>query len=302
MLGLRAGVAWRYALGLVLLLALAALVARYVGWDALLAAWSGLPAPQATAALGLIMGSYALRALRIYDFFRAEASDRYRLCLRLTLQHNALNNLLPMRAGEASFPLLMQRYLRIPVRQSLAALLWFRLLDVHTLVALVLASAGYRWLGWPLAFAALALWMVLPRLGLELMGRLPARWRRSPGVRQLDEYLHWHRRALWRAWLWTVANWAVKIAAFAWLLRQFVDVPWFAALLGSILGDATSVLPVHGVAGAGSYEAGVVAGVLPFGPTPAEALAGAVNLHLFALGTALLGGLVSLALGARARG
>jgi len=62
------------------------------------------------------------------------------------------------------------------------------------------------------------------------------------------------------------------------------------------------VLPVHGLAGAGTYEAGVVAALLPFGVAPAAALAGAVNLHLFLLGAALLGGALALLPGRRRRG
>ncbi|MGB2680474.1 MAG: UPF0104 family protein, partial [Candidatus Competibacter sp.] len=64
--------------------------------------------------------------------------------------------------------------------------------------------------------------------------------------------------------------------------------------------DLTSVLPVHGIAGAGTYEAGVVAALIPFGIEAKVALAAAVNLHLFVLGLSAAGGALALLLRAGA--
>ncbi|MGB4948458.1 MAG: UPF0104 family protein, partial [Candidatus Competibacter denitrificans] len=89
-------------------------------------------------------------------------------------------------------------------------------------------------------------------------------------------------------------NWLVKLAVFAWILRLFAAMPGTAAVMGAIGGDLTSVLPVHGIAGAGTYEAGVVAALAPFGVAPTAALTAAVNLHLFMLGLSLVGGALAL--------
>ena len=75
-----------------------------------------------------------------------------------------------------------------------------------------------------------------------------------------------------------------------------MDIPWSGALLGAALGDLTSILPVHNIGGAGTYEAGVVAGMLPFGVGASAALAAAINLHLFLLAATLFGGALSLLL------
>ena len=96
------------------------------------------------------------------------------------------------------------------------------------------------------------------------------------------------------AWMWTLINWAVKLGVFAWVLLLFIDIPPAAALIGAIMGDMTTVLPVHGLAGAGTYEAGVVAGLLPFKIQAAAALQAAVNLHVFVLASTLIGGALSL--------
>ena len=53
-------------------------------------------------------------------------------------------------------------------------------------------------------------------------------------------------------------NWTVKLLVFAWILRSFIALPFTTALLASVTGEASSVLPFHGLAGAGTYEAGVL--------------------------------------------
>jgi uncharacterized membrane protein YbhN (UPF0104 family) len=86
---------------------------------------------------------------------------------------------------------------------------------------------------------------------------------------------------------------------FAWILAFFADLAWVSALLGAVGGELTSVLPAHGIAGAGTYEAGVVAALVPQGIRLSTALAAAVNLHLFLLGLSIVGGLIAFALGSR---
>ena len=69
--------------------------------------------------------------------------------------------------------------------------------------------------------------------------------------------------------------------------------PLHAAWVGATVGDLTGVLPFHGIAGAGTYEAGVVAGLAPYGLAPESALPLAVNLHLFILASSALFGLIA---------
>lgn len=299
-----------YLLGGAILLAFIAFVQWYMGWSTLLRPWARLSAAAVAVAAALVMASYAVRALRLYDYFRDSMHRRFHLALKLTLQHNLWNNMLPMRTGEAAFPLLMSRYFDIPLAKSVAALLWFRVLDMHTLVACALAALGGLWLNAAAAAVLLAVWMVLPWGGYRLGMRHAARLRETPPAGRLARLLHHvvaslppSSRGFWRAWGWTLVNWAVKFAGLVWVLQQFIHGPAAAAVLGVIAGDTTSVLPIHGVAGAGTYEAGIVAGLAAAAAgIPAQtALAGAVNVHLFILSAAVLGGTLSLALPGRRR-
>ena len=293
----------RLWLGLLLLLGLAVAVQWAVGWAALLFPWRTIPLHWLLLAALLTLGSYAARALRLYDYFLPTTRGGFSACLKLTLLHNLLNNLLPMRTGEASFPVLMRRYFATPLTTSVAALLWFRVMDLHALAAVALLALGSAWLGHGIAALVALLWLSLPwwvfRLqplaALEALGQRAApRWQQR--LRSARQGLPQTSQAFWRAWLWTQLNWLVKLAVFAWILQLFAPLSMAAALLGAIGGDLTSVLPVHGVAGAGTYEAGVMAALAPFGVTAAVGLTAAVNLHLFMLGLSVAGAALALLL------
>ena len=116
------------------LLAFLAAVQYWMGWEKVLQPWLAFHWPQLLLALGLMVLSYAVRTWRLVDYFPREIGAHYLTALRLTLLHNLMNNLLPARTGEASFPLLMRRYFIVPYAQSVSALLWFRLLDLHTIL------------------------------------------------------------------------------------------------------------------------------------------------------------------------
>jgi uncharacterized membrane protein YbhN (UPF0104 family) len=285
-------------LAVIILVAFVAFVEIYFGWWRLLAPWRDISAMAILAAVALTFLTYWLRALRVYDYYRLEMHGRFLACVRLTLLHNLLNNLMPMRTGELSFPVLMARDFRVPPTHSVPVLLWFRLMDLHTLALFALLTLGGHLLGWVPAVLLSVIWLLL----------LPVAQRLAPGLRdtlgdpdggrgrrllyRAFDALPGAPAAFWRAWAWTFANWLLKLAVFVWVLGLFLEAPVAAGWLAVIAGDLTSVLPVHGVAGAGTYEAGVVAALLPFGVSGEAALTAAVNLHLFVLGSTILGGLL----------
>jgi hypothetical protein len=271
----------------------------------LLVPWRQLDTAALVGAIILVFVSYGVRAVRVYDYFRAQFPQQLAgglpLCLHLSLQHNLLNNLLPMRSGELSFPLLMSRYFAVPAKRSLPVLLWFRLLDLHTLALLAALIIGADLIGQTMTLLLTAIWLLLPWLGYRLYRPWLQRIGDRPGrgwglLRHILHSLPHSPASFWRSWWWTLLNWVIKLAVFAWVLSLFIDIGLGPAWLGATFGDLTSVLPIHGIAGAGTYEAGVMAGLLPFHIAPAAALTAAVNLHLFVLSCTILSGLVSLML------
>jgi len=286
-----------WILGISLFLALILLVERTVGWKTILAPWKAVHLASLAAAYTLVLASYALRAVRVHRLFTPDTSGRFRRTFRLILLHNLFNNLLPMRSGEASFPLLMKREFRVPFSRSIPGLFYLRILDLHFL--LLLGASVLSWNQGGIAWAGVSLLLPLPFLAYLLQERARPALEGSTSV--LGRAIHRGMEGLpgtasvfWWTWLWTVVNWAAKLLVFAWILGTFAAVPFGTALFGSVTGEVSSVLPVHGFAGAGTYEAGVAVGLLTLGVEPEAALRGGVNLHLFVLGASILSGALAL--------
>jgi hypothetical protein len=294
---LRLGRPRDWLLGGLLLLALVLGVAYTVGWPALVAPWRSLEPAVILSALALSAMSYVLRAVRVYDYFRRSLQGRFATVLRLSVLHNVANNLLPMRAGEMVFPWLMGRYFGQGFGKSLSSLIWIRLLDLHFLglmglVVLYLRDpgpgwvlAGVCWLG-PAPFLG-RLGRALPAVGWGIVGRM---------VRSLAEAAPVSAVLMSRLYLWTALSWSAKLVAFALVLGHFLPLELWRRLVGVLGAELSSVLPFHGIAGSGSYELAAVIALIPFGVSAEQALAGAVNLHLFLLGVTLLLGLGALLL------
>jgi hypothetical protein len=94
-------------------------------------------------------------------------------------------------------------------------------------------------------------------------------------------------------WSLTVANWALKLLAFGWIVQVFSRQSYQASLIGAAGGELSVVVPINSLAGFGTYEAGVALAMQSVGVALSNALAGGVNLHIVSLGTAILAALGS---------
>ena len=105
------------------------------GWPSILAGWREVGFGTILAALTLLVATYFVRAHRMHDYFPRETAGRFLRLFRVTQVHNILNIMLPFRAGETSFPLLMRSEFGVPLAHGTSALLVLRLLDLHALLA-----------------------------------------------------------------------------------------------------------------------------------------------------------------------
>lgn len=261
-----------------------------------------------------LLGSYGLRAARLQVVFDLAASappSRRVLglrmdALRVILMHNAAVNLLPMRAGELSFPWLASRHLGLTVPRAVACLLWMRVQDMAVLMLLgILLWSG---LDWAVRLGALAAAAGAWHIGNRLLGAWLARHPEagSAPAGGLRGLLHKVRYALLEpahhhplAWFFTAANWSLKLAAGACLLAAISTASWLTAWSGALGGELAAIVPLQGPAGFGTYEAGVWAGFaahLPRGATAlAQAVPAALALHVcFLLCAVIAGAMASL--------
>lgn len=290
----------KFALACALFVGLLVLVEHQVGWGKLLQPWLTLSWLQIAVALLLVFVSYAIRALRLLYYFPDLLKPHFPAVMRVMLQHNFYNNILPMRSGELSFPLLMHQLFRLPSATSVAALLWFRVLDLCTLlsaglIAFLLSQWGWELAGLALAAILLGLWGLyyLQHHGLNLIIQQSPE-RLQPLLEKLQLGMPADGPHYLGVIFWTTSNWLVKLGAFCWVFMQFLpDISIAESLMGVMGGELTAVSPVHGFAGVGTYEAGIIAVLKPMGWSLEGILTAAVNLHLFLLSSTLLSFIVS---------
>jgi hypothetical protein len=267
-------------------------VESYWGWNIILAPWKTLSYTSIIIAILLFLLSYQLRTWRLYDYFLPHTSGRWVTALRLMLLHNILNNLLPARSGEISFPLLMKRYFTVDYIHSIPALVWFRLLDLHTLLSIGLIVWTISQSGqYPIAYLFLTgLWLLLPLIFYTLKNYLRINISQTFIIKVLDGLPQTNVK-FWRNWLLTSLNWLLKLTVLAWLLGQFLMVDITYLISSVITGELSSVLPFHAPGGVGTYEAGMVAPLLAIIDIE-KATQAAINVHLFMLFSSIIGGLI----------
>ena len=240
------------------------------------------------------MLSYLLRALRVFDEFRAHAGGRFGTCLRIVLVHNAMINVVPFRGGEAAFPLLLRQSFGVALPRAIASLFWFRLQDAFVVMAL----AAIVWPGvHPLLKATAVACVLLLAWWLPRWARAPHAWGEASGVtaklaKVRDAFAESTRHARF-GWLWTIANWTVKLAAQAWLLAALIPAGLDIGAAGALGAELAAILPIQGVAGFGTYEAGAAAALLPSGVPLASGLQVALALHLFVIACAVSSGAIA---------
>lgn len=277
------------------------------GWLALMRQWAEVGLAPVLSALALLVATYFVRCYRIYDYFPNETAGRFLTLLRITQIHNLLNIMLPFRAGETSFPLLMRSEFGVPLLRSTSALLVMRLLDLHALlivaaIGLVIGRSAQAawWILWLLAFVSPLVFFLLKARVLAVARRV-APGRLKPYLEEVEAGLPDRVSAFLRAWAMTLLNWAVKVVILAWVLAVMGVAPFAASFGGALGGELSSVLPVHAPAGVGTYAAAIVAGAISFGAAGDAATLGvlgraSVNAHLLVVVSAAGGTLLSLGL------
>ncbi|WP_374487123.1 lysylphosphatidylglycerol synthase transmembrane domain-containing protein [Zoogloea sp.] len=238
--------------------------------------------------------SYILRALRVFDEFRAQAAGRFGTCLRIVLIHNAMINVVPFRGGEAAFPLLLRQNFGVALPRAIASLFWFRLQDAFVVMAL----AAFVWPGLPVVLKAACI------LGVIALAWWLPRWARAPHdwadgkaftaklAKVRDAFAESTRHARY-GWVWTIANWTVKLAAQAALLAALLPAAIDVGAAGALGAELAAILPVQGVAGFGTYEAGAAAALLPSGIPLTAGLQVALALHLFVIACSVTSGAIA---------
>ena len=221
-----------------------------------------------------------------------------------------LNNVLPARSGELSFPYLMQKQHQTPVGDSLTFLLIARIFDLLSVAALFVVFAfrerphlepttGRAMMGVSLLILPiLAVLAVLPWLGasgfrvgrqvlrhLRVTERRWGQWLFNQGRQMVGAMSHVHRgRTYGRALFWSVLGWLTTFAWFSAFLQAIhMPVRYPLVVVGAALATLSKAVPFITAGGFGAHEAGWAVGFRLVGMPLETAIASGFAVNILTL-------------------
>ena len=276
----------------------ACVIQHYYGWQKILLAWHEVSPLKLVLCLALMFFTYAVRAARIHDFFSPSPDYPLASCLKIMLTHNLLNNLMPMRTGEASFPLLMRREFGTPLASATALLVLFRIMDFQILMVLgclcfLMFSSAHTWQLWVMPVLILAPLTLFPlKKYLQRMAPKFVGYKFEQKFVQVLDILPSNFFTLLRMWLLSWLSWGTKLVVFTFIMLWFADVDWWSAMGATFAGELGSIIPIHSPGGLGTYEASMLGISAMLGLRGDWILFAGVQLHLLIIFSTLLSGVV----------
>ena len=299
---------------------------------AVLAAWGDVSFADARSALSRLSwstfltalsvhaGIYVLRALRFAALLPRAERPPFHAVLAASCAHNLAAYVLPAKTGEATLVLYLKRFSAVPAASGAASLLVSRLLDLAVLsggmglACLSVASvdgaplpAAIRGLGGVLLVAAAGFALLLARgdrLAARALGVLGGNEDSSRGRRalagvapRLGEALRAARtgHAFALAAALSVPLWLGVFLFYAVLARALglpEETTLTQASFGSGLAVLANLLPINGLAGFGTQEAGWVVGFHALGVPREVALSSGFGAHVVQLVDVVLFGIL----------
>jgi uncharacterized membrane protein YbhN (UPF0104 family) len=260
--------------------------------------------------LGWYVVTIILRAYRLGTLLDMKGWYRPLFLLPDVLALSLINNLLPTRAGELSFPIIMQRRHGLALSEGLVLLFIVRFFDFLCVIALfiifahlnraTLSSAAGSFililslLLVPL-FILLALLPWLGNMGLQAIIWFGQRmgWGERPfgqkvvasgqtAVRVIDRVNH--IQTYGRVLGWSLAGWLTTFAWFAAFLAAInIPVPWALVIVGASFATLSKALPLATVGGFGAHEAGWAFGFHLIGMSADLAIASGFAVNILTL-------------------
>jgi uncharacterized membrane protein YbhN (UPF0104 family) len=278
-----------------LLVATIWVAASVLDLTAVVSAIIALPAQTAVVIFLLGAVSWLLRGLRTWLLFEQLPLME---ALGMSFVHNTANNLAPMRLGELALPMLARWLGNVEFSVGLTSLLWIRLLDLISLIGISVCIVFLPTVG-TIMLALLAALVFLTPLLIAIIVPKTQHIRLPQILEQARAQLIYEAqngKRLHRMWRLTILAWLSKIMGMGVLLATLSGIP-MTDVITTILGaELSSILPIHGLAGAGSYEAGGIIGSTLMGLSPVLALEMTIQLHIYVLSLTAVFGILGVLL------
>jgi uncharacterized membrane protein YbhN (UPF0104 family) len=278
-----------------LLVATIWVAATVLDLTAVVSAIIALPAQTAVVIFLLGAVSWLLRGLRTWLLFEQLPLME---ALGMSFVHNTANNVAPMRLGELALPMLARWLGNVEFSVGLTSLLWIRLLDLISLIGISVCIVFLPTVG-TIMLALLAALVFLTPLLIAIIIPKTQHIRLPQILEQARAQLIYEAqngKRLHRMWRLTILAWLSKIMGMGVLLATLSGIP-MTDVITTILGaELSSILPIHGLAGAGSYEAGGIIGSTLMGLSPVLALEMTIQLHIYVLSLTAVFGILGVLL------
>ena len=278
-----------------LLVATIWVAASVLDLTAVVSAIIALPAQTAVVIFLLGAVSWLLRGLRTWLLFEQLPLME---ALGMSFVHNTANNLAPMRLGELALPMLARWLGNVEFSVGLTSLLWIRLLDLISLIGISVCIVFLPTVG-TIMLALLAALVFLTPLLIAIIIPKTQHIRLPQILEQARAQLIYEAqngKRLHRMWRLTILAWLSKIMGMGVVLATLSGIP-MTDVITTILGaELSSILPIHGLAGAGSYEAGGIIGSTLMGLSPVLALEMTIQLHIYVLSLTAVFGILGVLL------
>lgn len=284
----------KYFVAILIFIVFIIFVNESTGWDQVFFQLKKLNAVSIFMFFLLLSLSYLTRSLRIYSYFKTSFTISFLICLKVSLYHNFLNNILPMRTGEISYPIFLSKHLGIPFKPATASLLWFRLLDLIALTSFGILSLSIFTTKPAIIYALSTLVFLSPILVYIVVNHIDVQKLTAKNIAYKLFYflltcVPSSRTLFLTSWFYTLVTWALKLAVFTWFISHTLQINLANSLLASITSEFTSVLPIHSFAGFGTYEAGIIAVLAPLQMADSKSvIATATSLHIIILSSTIL--------------
>ncbi|SNZ02825.1 hypothetical protein SAMN06265182_0220 [Persephonella hydrogeniphila] len=252
-----------------------------IGFDKFVSFFSQLSIINIFLAFVLYTGSYITRALRWKIVLSIK---EFKKLFKITAFNTVFNIFLPFRTGELSFFYMLKKE-NIPFSESAISFFSVRIFDAISLFA-VFGFSFFLFYSKPF-FAILTL-TLMPFSFLVL--RYIVSFLKHEKIKEFQN-TKLTLKNISVLYVLSVFTFFLKFTAFYLILPKGVDLSFIQAFFASAAGDLTTILPVHGIAGIGTYEGGYAGILILFGVDKEKALLASVFVHLFMLlGAAIIAG------------
>ncbi len=244
-----------------------------IGFDTFIKFFKEIPLFNILTAFGLYVFSYVTRT---YRWKIVLSIKDFKKLFKITAFNTVFNIFLPFRTGELSFFYMLKKE-NIPVSETTISLFTVRIFDAISLFTVFISS--YLLLKENIFLSILTV-ILMPFVFYLLKGIV-----HIINVEKLKAFSQetLHLKNLISLYLLSLLTFISKFTGFYFVLPKNLNLSFLESFFASAAGDLTTVLPIHGLAGIGTYEGGF-AGVLIFiGVDKETALLASVFVHIFIL-------------------